>query len=244
MSNNFEVKRGFTLIELLVVIAIIAILAALLLPVLSASKDRARRAICLNNLRQINLGLRMYCDDHADKGPAVGAFTVISYKQAMKSYVGLTGASSPQDKIFACPKDTFYYNESNAAYVPAGHHEQPSYDFSSYAFNGLNLLTNYPARQFGVMLPGIAGVPLTSINEPTKTILVAEWAALLPYSWHQPKKPSADGMPCFDGSQNMVSFVDGHVKYIKIYYNGQGPPLDYNPIPGYEYQWTGDQANN
>ena len=134
----------------------------------------------VNNLRQINLGLRMYCDDHADKGPAVGAFTVISYKQAIRSYVGLTGASSSHDKVFACPKDTFYYNESNAAYVPAGHHEQPSYDFSSYAFNGLNLLTNYPARQFGVMLPGIAGVPLTSVKEPTKTILVTEWRHCFP----------------------------------------------------------------
>ena len=248
MRHNIEQKRGFTLIELLVVIAIIAVLAALLLPVLSAAKDRARRTICLNNLRQINLGLRMYCDDHAGKGPAVGAFTVISYKQAMRSYVGLAGVSSPQDKIFACPNDTFYYKEDNGAYVPAAHHEQPTYDFSSYAFNGLNLVTNYPARQFGVVLPGIAGVPLTSIKEPTKTIFVAEWAALLPYSWHRPKKPSADGMPLFDSSQNMVSFVDGHVNYIKMYWNSGLRYPDgsfsisafYDPPAGYDYKWSGN----
>ena len=60
MSNNYKPARGFTLLELLVVIAIIAILAALLLPVLGAAKDRARLITCTSNLRQINLGIRMY----------------------------------------------------------------------------------------------------------------------------------------------------------------------------------------
>jgi prepilin-type N-terminal cleavage/methylation domain-containing protein len=60
---------GFTLIELLVVIAIIAILAALLLPVLSAGKERARRIACLNNLKQFGAATFIYAGDYNDVLP-------------------------------------------------------------------------------------------------------------------------------------------------------------------------------
>jgi len=62
-------RRGFTLIELLVVIAIIAILAAILFPVFAQAREKARQASCASNLKQLAMGVLMYCQDNDERTP-------------------------------------------------------------------------------------------------------------------------------------------------------------------------------
>jgi hypothetical protein len=126
---------------------------------------------------------------------------------------------------------------------------QSNSDFTSYVFNAGNLFP--PTKR--IALPGIAGMTLSSIKHPSRTVLVTEAPALIPFSWHQPRRflfyMLRAGIDCrtsfFNDSMNMVSFVDGHASYVKIYWKLStnyvfSPACSYDPPEGYDYQWSGD----
>jgi prepilin-type N-terminal cleavage/methylation domain-containing protein/prepilin-type processing-associated H-X9-DG protein len=106
-------RKGFTLIELMVVIALIAILAAMLLPSLSAGKGQARRIECLSSLRQLNLALTMYADDSEDQYPP--------RTEAEFSWIYRLEPYYQDQKVLRCPLDNW----------------SAPYDYS-YLINGFN----------------------------------------------------------------------------------------------------------
>jgi prepilin-type N-terminal cleavage/methylation domain-containing protein len=243
METRRHETRGFTLIELLVVIGIIALLISLILPALARAKGKARQAACLNNLRQISVALHLYTDDSNGVFPISGtnwsgAFTRCAV--LARSYLGVAGVPSDRAGIFACPADIFYYDFETTAriyYVGQSLHDQADANYSSYAFNAGNFPYGWPPQP---RWPGIAGLKATAINQPGRTILLVEDTALYPYSWHEPA--AAPG--CHNDARCVLSFVDGHASYLKIYWdaaNARGTHLEawqYDPPSNYGYQWS------
>jgi prepilin-type N-terminal cleavage/methylation domain-containing protein len=259
MRENTRRTAALTLVELLVVIAIIGILAALLLPVLSSAAAHARRANCISNVKQIDAGVMMYAADHHDtlfpvlkKAPSYleAAFYFeewTDYVPLTGRYLGLKAAPSPSNKIFACPADTFHdaFPKSTTEWVNESLHSRPDVNYSSYIFNAGNAVIPGSERRkkYPTMFPGVHGATLASIRTPDKTILLGEYPAWAPYSWHAPSRPREYRV---NNAPNVLGFADGHVGYVKIYSGTNNPSglhqssFAFDPSPEYDYKWSGN----
>lgn len=225
---------AFTLIELAVVVAIVGVLASLLTAALNKAQATVRRGVCVANLRQINLATHLYADDHDDFIPYSKGLS-FDYKERIQTYLSQPKGSSAADKVFACPSDDFDLSGKLSDWFlqepgSQSFHRQSWTHYSSYAFNSG---ARGPKADFG-MAQRVFG----SVREPTRTVLVGEISGFAGLSTHDRKAPLQ-----FADAQNVMSFVDGHVSYIRIHWNGtsalEGFPFFHEPPPSYEYKWSG-----
>jgi prepilin-type N-terminal cleavage/methylation domain-containing protein/prepilin-type processing-associated H-X9-DG protein len=117
MGEREQERGAFTLVEVIIVISVIAILAALLLPVLSKAKEQGRATACLSNLRQLGIGLQLYVQDHENRLPVMYdapfptniASTNLTVEAVLVPYVG-------SSNIFRCASDKELFDRTKSSY--------------------------------------------------------------------------------------------------------------------------------
>jgi prepilin-type N-terminal cleavage/methylation domain-containing protein/prepilin-type processing-associated H-X9-DG protein len=158
IKNVKSASAAFTLIELLVVIAIIAILAAMLLPALAKAKKKAQQAYCINNVKQLGLGVILYLGDNNDVYP--GAASAGTYGPHLEDWIywrvganitTVSGVLMTLDKspvirmlgtggstnLFRCPADPIEHDKDRiAGDQPADGPYYYSYEMTSYNVTG------------------------------------------------------------------------------------------------------------
>ena len=185
-------QLGFTLVELLVVIAIIGILAALLLPALSATKRQAQQLQCGNNLRQLTLASSVY----ATENDTLAAYDYTNNAGALWMGMGYYGS---QKRILLCPMT---YSPSPA---PAGNgpgaadltwawNDGTNLDLGSFAFNGW---LYDKAAYGGTANPAFMMSKTTRIQKPSQTPVFCDavWVDLWPLETDPPADNLYDGDP-------------------------------------------------
>jgi hypothetical protein len=216
--------------DLLVSLAVVSVLAVVLVPVLAQFGAKSKLTVCLANVRQVNRAVLQYADEHdrtlphVTNSPAPGGWWY--YKEEVKGYLGLRGPSSANDKVFACPKDRGYGDPGDR---PVPFCRSRKHNYTSYVFNGVDL----PG------VPHIAGRTVASIKDPARTLLVMEWPAHAPLSWHRSRTGKAN-TPFYNDAESVVGFVDDHVALTNIYYDGLNAAYTRDPAPGYGYKYSGD----
>ena len=221
---------GFAMAELLVVLAVLSVLAAIILPMVARSRSEARLMQCIANLQQVNRAVLLYAEENKgalpflNPSPQPGGWW--HYKEQVKGYVGFSGPSSPNEKVFGCPMDRGY-GDGGETIVPF--RTSKKYDYTSYNLNSINL----PG------VPNIAGWQVSAVKEPSRTLLTMEWTAHAPLSWHRSRTGKANA-PFYNDAESVVGFVDGHVGFIPIYYDGMNAAYTRDPIPGYNYKYSGE----
>jgi type II secretory pathway pseudopilin PulG len=218
--------RAFSRTDLLVSLAVLSVLLALAVVSHRALRGKQQLAVCTDNLRQIGRAVLLYSSEHGERLPdrplPQPGDLWWWYKEMVKQYAGLTGASSDKDTLFACPLDRGYSD-------PRPFSKSARFDYTSYVLNGVQL----PG------VPSIAGLKTAAIAQPDRTLLVMEWTAHAPLSWHQSRTGRANA-PFYSDALNVVGFVDGHVQFTRIYYDGYNPAFTRDPIPGYDYKFSGN----
>lgn len=96
-------RHGFTLVELLIVVAILGILIGLLIPAVNAARQAARMTHCANNLKQMGLAIRLFCDSHGGEFPRTSDTEFLDIKQAW--IYTLAPFMESVDTIRICPED-------------------------------------------------------------------------------------------------------------------------------------------